>query len=43
MMPSTIKVRITDDHQILINGIKAVLNTESGIEVVKRQRSYGLV
>lgn len=33
-MPNTIKVHIADDHQILIDGIKAVLNTEPGIEVV---------
>lgn len=29
-----IKVHIADDHQILIDGVKAVLNLESNIEVV---------
>ena len=33
-MDKTITVHIADDHQILIDGVKAVLNIESGIEVV---------
>ncbi|MCF6222555.1 MAG: response regulator transcription factor [Flavobacteriaceae bacterium] len=33
-MGSKIKVHIADDHQILIDGVKAVLNIEPDIEVV---------
>ena len=33
-MDKTITVHIADDHQILIDGVKAVLNIEAGIEVV---------
>lgn len=33
-MKDTIKVHIADDHQILIDGIIAVLNFEEGIDVV---------
>jgi len=33
-MSKTITVHIADDHQILIDGIKAVLNLESSIEVI---------
>ena len=33
-MDKRITVHIADDHQILIDGVKAVLNIESGIEVV---------
>ena len=33
-MDQTITVHIADDHQILIDGVKAVLNTENGIEVI---------
>lgn len=31
---STIKVHLADDHQILIDGIKAVLNSQSDIDVL---------
>jgi DNA-binding NarL/FixJ family response regulator len=33
-MDKLITVHIADDHQILIDGVKAVLNIESGIEVI---------
>jgi len=33
-MDKKIKVHIADDHQILIDGVKAVLNTEPDIEVI---------
>ena len=33
-MDKTITVHIADDHQILIDGVKAVLNLESNIEVI---------
>jgi len=33
-MSKTITVHIADDHQILIDGVKAVLNLESSIEVI---------
>ena len=33
-MDKLITVLIADDHQILIDGVKAVLNIESGIEVI---------
>jgi len=33
-MSEKIKVHIADDHQILIDGVKAVLNIESNIEVI---------
>ena len=33
-MGNKIKVHIADDHQILIDGVKAVLNTESDIDVI---------